>query len=235
MAKNPDQRFANGDAYIAALDRLLMDHPQADFASQQSARKRNTLKSFTPLPGSVPAANLEGAPRKMSMPMMAGIGAAVLVLVIGAGWFFMHRSSPENTIPVVAPTPQPSLPSPQPTIEQNQATAAMMKLDLPTLLSKANDYLAYGTKNFGEKLDFPPGDNAIDMYREVLRRDSSNAVAKQGLAQIAGYYEQAARDALKQGLYTATDEFIDKGLRADPNSENLAKLKTELASKEKSG
>ena len=236
MAKNPDQRFANGDTYIAALDRLLMDHPQADVATQQSARKRNTMKSFTPVPGSVPAAKVESAPRKMSVPLMAAIGAAVLVLVIGVGWFFMHRSpAPDNTIAVTTPTPQPSLPPPPPTIEQSQATTAMMKLDMPTLLSKANDYLAYGTKNFGEKLDFPPGDNAIDMYHEVLRRDSSNAAAKQGLAQIAGYYEQAARDALKQGLYTATDEFIDKGLRADPNSENLAKLKIELASKEKSG
>jgi len=233
MAKNPDQRFANGDAYIAALDRLLMDHPQADMASQQSARKRNTLKSFTPVPGSLPAAQIDDARRKMSMPIMAGIGVAVLIVVVGAGWFFMHRGpAPDNTVAVSTP---PSLPPFQPTIEQNQATTAMMKLDMPTLLAKANDYLVYGTKNFGEKLDFPPGDNAIDMYREVLRRDSSNAAAKQGLAQIAGYYEQAARDALKQGLYTATDEFIDKGLRADPNSENLAKLKTELASKEKGG
>jgi serine/threonine-protein kinase PpkA len=238
MAKNPDQRFANGDAYIAALDRLLMDHPQADMASQQSARKRNTLKSFTPVPGSLPAAKADGAPKKMSMAIMAGVGLGVLVVVMGVGWFFMHRpATSENTVPITSPTTTnlPTLPPPQPTIEQSQATTAMMKLDMPTLLSKANEYLAYGEKNFGEKLDFPPGDNAIDMYREVLRRDSSNSDAKQGLAQIAGYYEQAAHDALKQGLYTATDEFIDKGLRADPASENLAKLKTELAKKEQGG
>jgi serine/threonine-protein kinase PpkA len=238
MAKNPDQRFANGDAYIAALDRLLMDHPQADMASQQSARKRNTLKSFTPVPGSLPAAQIGSASKKMPTAMMAAIGVAVLVVVIGVGWFFMHRpTTPENTVPVTSPTTTnlPTLPPLQPTIEQSQATTAMMKLDMPTLLSKANEYLAYGEKNFGEKLDFPPGDNAIDMYREVLRRDSSNSDAKQGLSQIAGYYEQAARDALKQGLYTATDEFIDKGLRADPASENLAKLKTELAKKEQGG
>jgi hypothetical protein len=170
--------------------------------------------------------------------MMAGAGIAALAAVIGVGWFFMHRSSTRETTietPAVPATMNtPSMPAPSPTIEQNQAVSAMMKLDLPTLSSRANDYLAYGQKNFGEKLDFPPGDNAIDMYREILRRDSSNAAAKQGLSQIAGYYEQAARDALKQGLYTATDEFIDKGLRADPNSENLAKLKTDLAKKEQS-
>lgn len=238
MAKNPDQRFANGDAYIAALDRLLMDHPQADMASQQSARKRNTLKSFTPVPGSLPAAQAGNAAKKLSTAMMAAIGVAVLVVVVGAGWFFMHRKTTlENNVAITSSTTttSPTFPPPQPTTEQNQATAAMMKLDMPTLISKANEYLAYGVKNFGEKLDFPPGDNAIDMYREVIRRDSSNADAKQGLTQIAGYYEQAAHDALKQGLYTATDEFIDKGLRADPNSENLAKLKTDLAKKEQGG
>ncbi len=238
MAKNPDQRFANGDAYIAALDRLLMNHPQADAASQQSARKRNTLKSFTPVPGSVPAAKIENASKKLSSATMAVVGVAVLAVVVGVGWFFMHRSSaPENNVSVPQPTATtlPTFPPPQATSEQNQATTAMMKLDMPTLLSKANEYLAYGQKNFGEKLDFPPGDNAIDMYREILRRDTSNADAKQGLSQIAGYYEQAARDALKQGLYTATDEFIDKGLRADPTSENLAKLKADLAKKEQGG
>ena len=75
----------------------------------------------------------------------------------------------------------------------------------------------------------------IDMYREVLRRDSSNAQAKNGLSQIAAYYEKAARAALNNGLYTATDEFIDKGLRADPGNQNLASMKGELAKKEKGG
>jgi hypothetical protein len=238
MAKDPDQRFPTGEAYIAALDRLLMDHPQADAAAQQAARKRNTLKSVTPLPGSVPAAKTAAAPAgpQLSTGAMIGIAAGVLVVVIAVGWFAMRRNSAPPANPVATTTPPVNVPIvPSQTQEENQATAAIMKLDLPTLLSRGDEYLAFGQKNFGEKLDFPPGENAIDMYREALRRDSSNAQAKNGLTKIASYYEQAARDALKNGLFTATDEFIDKGLRADPNNQNLAGLKVELAKKAQGG
>jgi hypothetical protein len=148
----------------------------------------------------------------------------------------MRRNSAPPANPVATTTPPVNVPIvPSQTQEENQATAAIMKLDLPTLLSRGDEYLAFGQKNFGEKLDFPPGENAIDMYREALRRDSSNAQAKNGLTKIASYYEQAARDALKNGLFTATDEFIDKGLRADPNNQNLAGLKVELAKKAQGG
>jgi hypothetical protein len=239
MAKNPDQRFPNGEAYVAALDRLLMDHPQADATAQQAARKRNTLKSITPLPGSVPAARDDGDPRgpRLSTGAMAGIAVAVLIAVVAVGWFVMHRNPApipvEPTTTTTQPVTPPTTPQvPMQTQEENQATAAVQRLDLPTLLSRGDEYLAYGEKNFGEKLDFPAGENAIDMYREALRRDSSNAQAKSGLQKIAAYYEKAARDALKMGLFTATDEFIDKGLRADPNNQDLAGLKVDLAKKE---
>jgi len=218
---------------------MLMEHPQADPQAQHITRKRATLKSLTPLPGSVPAAKTGDAPRRMSAPVMAAIGLIVLAAVVGGGWLAMRRPASNEVSSAARQASSPPVStfptSSTPTQEESIATATVMRLDMPTLLTRGNEYLAFGEKNFGEKLDFPPGENAIDMFQEVLRRDSSNAQARQGLAKIAAYYEQAARDALKNGLYTATDEFIDKGLRADPRDENLAKLKTQLAQKEKGG
>src|SRR6185312_1020541 len=42
MAKSPEQRFANGDAFIAACDRLVQSNPQAASAAreQRGTRKR---------------------------------------------------------------------------------------------------------------------------------------------------------------------------------------------------
>ncbi len=146
-----------------------------------------------------------------------------------------HRPPSRGTT-TESPTPTPTPPAPTlPAGDEPAASALLAKLDLPTLLARGEEYLAYGQKNFGEKLEFPPGDNAIDLFREALRRDAGNTRAQQGLAAVAAFYEQAARGALRNGLYTATDEFIQKGLRADPNHGGLLKLKTELAKSERQG
>ena len=238
MAKNPEERFATGDAFIAALDRMLQEHPLpgSPAPEKRSTRKRAAMPSYAPaaMPGTT--AQSAAVPSTSGRRSLAIGGGAVAVIVIALviGWALLrHAPAPEPAQPVGSTLPPPSVSTPQP--ESEQASAALAKLDLPTLLARADDYLAFGQKNFGEKLDFPPGDNAIDLYREALKRESGNARATQGLGQVATFYEQAARVALGQGLYTATDEFIQKGLRADPNSGALQKLRTELAKAEKGG
>jgi serine/threonine protein kinase len=242
MAKNPDQRFATGEAFIVACDRLVQNHPQAasDAREQRSTRKRVAMPQLAPVAeSSTTMSRPTSQPGGMRLPLMIGAGAAVLLIAAVIGWRLMHTSTPTVAQPVQTtnepprtetPTPPPPPPPQLPT--ENAASAALAKLDLPTLLVRGQEYLAYGQKNYGEKMDFPPGENAIDMFHEVLKRDSANAQAAQGLAQVGVFFEQAARGALKNGLYTATDEFIEKGLRADPNNAGLQKLKTELAKAE---
>jgi hypothetical protein len=172
---------------------------------------------------------------------LTAIGAGVIVLVgIGwLGWRSMQRPPAEQAVGTTAAAPErsdtSSAPSPPPITGDSAAKGALEKLDLPTLLARGDEYLAYGQKNYGEKLDFPAGENAIDMYQEALRRDPGNARAAKGLEQIAGFFEQAATGALRNGLYTATDEFIGKGLRADPKNAALLKLKADLAKAEQNG
>ena len=230
MAKKADQRFATGEAFIADCDRLLAANPQTAAAvrEQRSGRRRAVRASkpdaAMPASGSASVSGRDvGIPSKR-LAMIGGAIALVIVVAVG-GWFFAHRkSSPpivvdSNSNVVTPPSPPPN----------NAVLAELAKLDIPTLLSRGDSYLAHGLQNYGEKLDFPPGDNAIDMFQEVIRRDSGNTKATQGLAQIATYYLQAADSAHKRGLNTATDDFIDKGLRADPNNASLLKLKEQLA------
>jgi hypothetical protein len=111
----------------------------------------------------------------------------------------------------------------------------LAELDLPALLARGDEYFAYGQKNGGEKMSFPPGDNAIDLYQEALKRDPGNAQAVQGLQKIAAFYAGGAQSALKNGLYTGADVLVESGLRADPKNAQLLLLRQQLAKAEGGG
>lgn len=233
MAKKADQRFATGEAFIAECDRLLSANPQTAAAvrEQRSGRRRAVraskanAQSSSSTSISQPVRKVGGVPTRRVA--LIGGAMALVVVILAAGWFFTHRQAAPKML-----TPTIQLETPPPPPQNNAALAALAKLDIPTLLSRGDAYLAHGLQNYGEKLDFPPGDNAIDMFQEVNRRDPGNAKAIQGLTQIATYYLHAADSAHQRGLNTATDDFVDKGLRADPNNAQLLKLKEQLAKDE---
>ena len=233
MAKKPDQRFATGEAFIAASDRLVQANPQAVTSAreQRSARRRAVSTGSTPAPAA--AQPVDAAARRKGLRVaLLGVGVIVLIAATAFGWRWMHRV-PEQAAPSATTEATPALPRapPPPSVMSVDSTAqaALAKLDVPSLLARGEEYLAAAPDNGGRKMTFPAGDNAIDFFHEVLRREAGNVRATQGLAKIAAFYESSARSALKNGLDTATDEFIDDGLLADPNHAGLLKLKAELA------
>lgn len=234
MAKNPDQRFTNGEAFIAACDRLVQANPQAAAsAREQRSARRRAVSTGGSASSTAISQRVKGIARKSGLRLvLLGAGVMVLVAAVALGWYWMHRTAEPDTNAQVTATPNVQIPPPPVMPDDNAANAALAKLDLPTLLARGDEYLAYGQKNFGQKLEFPAGDNAIDLFLEAVKREPGNARATQGLAQVAAYYENGARAALKNGLYTATDEFIQHGLRADPKNAGLLKLKAELAKAE---
>ena len=250
MAKSPEQRFANGDAFIAACDKLIQSNPHALSAAreQRGTRKRAAM----PRPATPPSIDTESttaSSEAVSLPRLGGgknlrfaligAGALLLVIAVALGWRFTHpaATAPTDVPPRTAETPR-TTPTPvaQPTLSANDGgNDALAKLDTPALLARAEQYLAYGQKNGGEKMGFPPGDNAIDMFQEALRREPGNARASAGLAQVAGFYESGARTAFKNGLYTGADVLVEEGLRAEPANPKLLKLKQDLEKAEQGG
>jgi hypothetical protein len=108
----------------------------------------------------------------------------------------------------------------------------MERLDTPTLLARASGYLNLGfASGDGRRFAFPDGDNAIDLFREVLRRDPANPVAAQGLGRIVAFYQTNAQSTLARGLDSTSADLVEKGLRADPNNAELLKLKADLAAR----
>ena len=249
MAKSPEQRFANGDAFIAACDRLIQSNPQAVSAAreQRGTRKRAAMPRPAQAPVDTESTTAASEPVSLRAAMrarnvrvlMIAAGVVVVLVAVVLGWRFTHPSSPAP-VPVqpTAETPRtntPAVPPPPVSPADDAGSEALAKLDMPALLSKAEQYLAYGQKNGGEKMGFPPGDNAIDMFQEALRREPGNARATQGLAQVAGFYESGARTAFKNGLYTGADVLVEEGLRAEPANPKLLKLKEDLAKAEQGG
>jgi len=235
MAKDREQRFATGDAFMAACDALLREHPIAPGSERRSGRRRKPGSSA----GDAREVLVNAPPKSRQVPRwVLPLSLALLLAVTGTlAWRWLYRppvqSSSANT-PITAPATLPSMPTPSEPAGDLADTAGLNRLDTPALLARAGKYLDDGFKSgLGEKFGYPAGDNAIDLFREVLKREPGNSTATQGLARIAAFYERGARSALDRGLNTGADELIEKGLRAAPTSEGLLKLKAELEAREK--
>ena len=233
MAKDREQRFATGDAFMAACDALLREHPLAPAGERRSGRRRLPAAGAGDVQG-----RLETAPSRSWQPprLVLPLAAAFVLAVAGTLAWRWLRPPPATPPVVVAPTTTPPVAIPTPTPSEPSAssadTAGMNQFDTPALLARAGKYLDDGFKSgLGEKFGYPAGDNAIDLFREVLRREPGNAAATQGLTRIAAFYERGARSALDRGLNTGADELIEKGLRAAPTNEGLLKLQKELAAR----
>lgn len=234
MAKDREQRFPTGDAFMAACDALLREHPIAPANVRRSGRRRVPVTSAgdaKAVPGAAPARALQ--PPRWVLPF----ALALAVVVAGTvAWRWMRPSAQTSpTAAAAAPAAPPTLPvvpaPPEPTADSAGASG-LDRLDTPALLARAGKYLDDGFKSgLGEKFGYPAGDNAIDLFREALKREPGNAAAAQGLARIAAFYERGARSALDRGLNTGADELIEKGLRAAPTNAGLLKLKAELAAR----
>jgi serine/threonine-protein kinase PpkA len=239
MAKSPEQRFANGDAFITACDRIIQSNPTAATAAREQRGTRKRAAMPRPPQSSVDtdsttassvAVSVRGGSQNTMRLALIGAGVVIVILGVVLGWRWTHSSSTvvEPVNPVTTQTQQPSKPPP-PVQPVDDNSELLGKLDLPTLLSRAEQYVMFGQKNSGEKMGFPAGDNAIDMFHEALRREPGNARATQGLAQVAAFYENGARNAFKNGLYTGADVLVEEGLRAEPENQKLLKLKEDLA------
>jgi serine/threonine protein kinase len=71
----------------------------------------------------------------------------------------------------------------------------------------------------------PKGTNALDAYNEVLSIDPQNQQALTGIAEIASYYEQRARELWQNKDKKTSIEMLNKGLQASAKHQGLNKLK----------
>ncbi|HSS66212.1 MAG TPA: hypothetical protein VLS27_17420, partial [Gammaproteobacteria bacterium] len=78
------------------------------------------------------------------------------------------------------------------------------------------------------RLSTPPGDNALEKYRQVLSLDADNSEAKNGVRKIVETYAQLGRQAARRKDYDRATFFIDQALAIAPDSRPLRRVQRRL-------
>jgi serine/threonine-protein kinase PpkA len=87
------------------------------------------------------------------------------------------------------------------------------------LLAKAEQQLV------ASRLIAPKGDNALEIYQQILALDPGNAKGREGLETIARHYHALAQDREQAGDLPAALGFVDEGLKVQPEDGGLIALK----------
>jgi serine/threonine-protein kinase PpkA len=232
MAKSADNRVPTGEAFVAAVEQLLAASPQAASIQQARASRRRTQGGR--LSGST--TRTVQIVRRLGLPSWAVSAAAgVLLLAVGVGtWTWISRSDQVDVLPVQAnaSTSRPDSATLPPEVVIPR-TAEERFGDIESLLAQADAYRDYGTTSVsdpGRKLTSPPGENAVDLYRQVLALDPANARANAGLKQIGEFYLQSGQKLCERQIWGGCRAVVIDGMKAAPDH---AGLKTLLAQAEK--
>jgi len=249
MAKLPSARFANGDAFVAACDKLIAAAPEARaLRDAHATRKRSVPRAIvaaSPIDHAAPTQRglaVNGSPAESATTtsrkpwIWAVVGVAALLLAFGLGSLINRRADDGDSSATSSGPNIPLAPATDPVAVDdptalNQQAPVMIEGDVGVLLARANGYVREGiapsdeSSIVGRHLSSPTGDNAIEIYQQVLRMDIGNAEATQGLARIADFYESKARSALDRGTITGCNLLAESGLIAEPGRTSLIKLR----------
>ncbi len=248
MAKDANQRYANGEAFIVALDKLVSSAPQArDMRDRRpgSGRSRATAQPQpqTPVPPARPAPagpvgiDDDFEPRRLPVKTILIAGTSVLFAGAAAFFFLRDESPAPAAIDPVAGQTTPSDGSPDagnagvesPTVEPVMPRSGFVTplpagADAATLIARAQEYVKIGLVENGRRLNEPEGDCATDLFKMVLAADPDNEEAKAGLSQVADFYESKAKATFDRGLYAGSAILAEEGLKAQPDDASLKQL-----------
>ncbi|MBY6190135.1 protein kinase [Microbulbifer agarilyticus] len=93
-------------------------------------------------------------------------------------------------------------------------------------------YVTQGTEALERgDLNRPKGNNALYFYREALALDAENSHALAGMGQVVDEYTRRARTDLLEGDIKGADRNVKRGLKVQPDDEELLALRKEVDEK----
>jgi hypothetical protein len=250
MAKRADERFASGDEFVLALDKLLASAPEAQRLAEGEVAPRKRAaprlsRTATPAPRVEASTAVlgSGEPSGGSRKWMLGGGIAAAIVATGVGVWLMTRGDDASVVPAAvvqvdpaatpsaspSPTSEPGATEPTPAMPEEPPADALSRAagDPERLLNLAERYVAIGMTQSGRRLSAPPGDNALDIYLQVLSLDPQNAEARAGLQRIGAFFESKAKAAYDRGAWNFALVLAEQGLQADPANRELQRIAAE--------
>ncbi len=231
MAKQAGERYNNGAAVAAAIQKLVADAPASANLHLSSGRKLGAsqrIGSGSATQQRTRVSLSKPGERPAWIVPVAGIGGVLVVAVLG--WkFWPHSDEPvvESPATVVPSAPLAGTSAPLATNFPGAATVpALAPEEIENALTQADVYLRDGIaeNGGGRHLAYPDDDSAVYLYRRVLTTQPENARAKAGIAAILNYYRKSAHLLCERGQWGNCGYIARQGLKIDASDETLIKL-----------
>lgn len=224
MAKEPKDRFATGADFIAACQALLGSAPEGQAVRDlQTRQTRRVVRREGDTTRHRSAALPSGKPL-----ILVGAGVVALLLVVGLFVLLGRGGGEDATAPEQIGITDSGQVVDDPDILDDPdfvPQRVYSRADIPELLERAAEMVRIGMVEQGRNLTSPPGDNAVDLYRSVLRLDPRNEQAKAGLEQIAEYFLSRGNALFERRIYSAARLLAEQGLLAAPDNAELVELR----------
>lgn len=115
-----------------------------------------------------------------------------------------------------------------------ETTAEAVPPPLPTPQVEIDQLLVIaGQQMENRRFTAPASSNALSTYRRILELQPDHPAAVEAIRRITSYYQDIAQQSLQQGRLDESLAYINRGLRATPQSDDLLKLRQQVQQAQK--
>jgi len=234
MAKQADQRFKTGAAFVDALHKLLASAPQGAVLQETNTRKPGSGSRIASGAATQQRTRIS-MDRRTRRPAWVWPVAGALALFVAAlvGWWLLSPGAAPDV--QVAATTTPATPGAIGTVAGTGPVPAGFELPKPVdapdqdelerMLNAGDQLFEYGTTvELSRKLSTPEDESALGYYRKALVLDPENARARAGIAGIVAFYRSFGHKACTAERWVQCGFIVRAGLAVDGQDAYLRQL-----------
>ncbi len=217
MTKDREQRYGTADDFLDDLEAVTGTVGPARKTTKRRIEAESGSSGRSPAPAGAPRRKPPRARRSIVPMAIGGTALVALIAVLALGLRMFDNGSDSDLDPEPGP---PTGPVVQPgggeiDVPLNRARLALL-MDEAAAAVEAGRYLS------------PPGDNALERYREILAEDPDHDGAKLALRELANQIEAAAEAALARGELNDAYVLAGRARLEFPEDQGIAYLMSQI-------